>query len=247
MAAGEQTGATLAEVGQLKQAFLSTPAASRMSFEESYCLKKIGKQPEDYAGPQRYCKNRSKTCDDGTKAPFCRFHGGRSVGDTSNLTPLGNMTHGFFSNRKNLLNNLAEHEREFYEEVMYDWPDKYEIDFESDPSAMEDMHALALEIIRDHRAGDEIDTTGLTTQKSVYDATGREVGQEDQAHHLLGPGQAQRKLVMSMKDALGISRKHRDQLGQAEDASKTVAGLIEGMSEALDKDKHDYDPDQFEE
>ncbi|MFC6953763.1 hypothetical protein [Halorubellus litoreus] len=252
MAFGEITGASTAELGQLKQEYLDSPLylETERPFEEAFCLMPIGKQPEEYDGPQRYCQNRAKTNDDGSKAPFCRFHGGSfsSNPNLDNLDPLANMSHGFFLNRKHLMENFRDYEREFYEEVMYEWPEKYGIDFDEDPSAMEDMHALALAIIRDGRANDVINANrDLTTTKGNYGPDGSLLEREEQAHYLISEEQAQRRLVMKMKDELGISRKHRDEIGQAEDASRTVAGLVEGMADALDKSEHEYDPAAFEE
>lgn len=244
MAFGEVTGATLAELCQMKQEFLKTPLCDDLPFDEAFCLTRIGKQPEEYDGPQRYCKNRAATRDDGSKAVSCRFHGGCGAGD---IDPLANMSHGFFLNQQHLMENLRDYERDFYEEVLYEWPEKYGIDVESDPSALEDLHSLALAIVRDHRANDEIDRAGLTVHRSQYNAEGVEVGTEPEAHYLIDKEQAQRKLVMKMKDELGITRKHRDEMDSNEDASQTVAGLVEGMKDALDSDDHDYDPEQFAE
>lgn len=244
MALGEITGATVAGITGLRSDFLKTPLSRQLSFEEAYCLTRIGKQPEEYDGPTRYCQNRAATQDDGTKAVSCRFHGGAGSGS---IDPLANMSHGFFVNSANLEDTLEDFELEFYEEVMYEWPDKYGIDFEADPSAAEDLHALAQAIIRDERANAELNRNrDLTVHRSQYDAQGIEVGTEPDAHYLIDKEQSQRRLVMKMKDELGISRKHRDVMDSTEDATDAVSGLVEGMRSALDKEEHDYDPDDFE-
>lgn len=244
MAYGEITGASVSGLMQMKQEFLKTPLSDSLSFEEAYCLTRIGKQPEEYSGPTRYCRNLAARREDGTKAISCRFHGGGGAGG---VDPLANMSHGFFVNNQNFLDSLADHEQDFYNEVMYDWPEKYGINFDEDPSAMEDMHALARAIIRDERASVEISDRGLTTTKGQYAPDGTLLEREEQAHYLISPQQAQRRLVMKMKDELGISRKHRDVMESNGDASDTVAGLVEGMREALDGDANEYDPDQFTE
>ncbi len=129
---------------------------------------------------------------------------------------------------------------------MTEWPERYGIDLESDPSAREDLNALALEIIRDHRANDELFKDGLTKEKTVYSRDGNPVGSEDTAHYLIDVEQRQRKLILKMKEELGIGRK-RGTLAPVREGGDTVADLVNTIGGALDSDEHEYDPDQFTE
>lgn len=240
MASGELTGATQDEVEELREDYKGTPASEKWDFEEARCLTRIGKQPEDYDGPDRYCKRWTVKVeeDDGSmrRGASCPFHGGDHGGkradllepDTYGIT----LSHGFFASRKNLIEDFDTPEKDFYETVMTEWPEKYGIDFEADPSAMEDMHALAVEIIRDHRANDEIQSDGLTVTEPVYDSEGNYVDDQEKPHYLIAEEQKQRKLVMKMKKELGISRKHRDVMDAEQDKADALEGSLASLLSA---------------
>lgn len=250
MAAGELTGGTPQDLAQLRRDFRGTPVhESGVDFDEAYCLSEIGKQPDDYDGPQRYCENRaSKYTDDNGKeqyAPCCRFHGGRSHAEHTeeNLEKLANLSHGYYAMQEHLLEDLTEEEREAYDEIMERGAEKG-ITRDEDFFSWESLQSLALNIVTDRRLRMVINEEGVVRTVNEYSAQGELLDRQDEEHHLLGISQSQRRLIEKLKENLGLTRKHRDEMDAIEEGG-TIEFLSEGMESALE-DGEEYDPDDWE-
>jgi len=126
MASDELTGGTAADIADLKEEYKDTPLSwsKGVEFVRAYCLSEIGKQPDDYSGPQRYCKNYvAKYTDNNGKEqrkPCCDFHGGHSHAEETqeNLSKLANLSHGYYAMQEHLLEDLDENERAAYDTIM---------------------------------------------------------------------------------------------------------------------------------
>ena len=110
MAAGEVTGWTLEDISEKREEYKETPKYKEegVDFETAYCLTRIGKQPDDYDGPTRYCGNHVKRTGGVGHyatgyAPSCRFHGGTCNGQNAeNLTEKSAMKHGMYATDEHL-------------------------------------------------------------------------------------------------------------------------------------------------
>jgi hypothetical protein len=249
MAAGELTGWTAEELKDLRSDFEGTPVhQSGVHFETAYCLNKIGKQPDEYDGPQRFCVNRAKKYedDDGKEqyAPACRFHGGRK-GDTAdeNLEKLANLSHGYYAMQEHLLEDLSDEEEEAYEEIMERGAEKG-ITRENDFFSWESLQSLALNIVTDRRLRKTINDEGVVRTVNEYSAQGELLDQQEEEHHLLKISQSQRRLIEKLKENLGLTRKHQDEMEAIEEGGR-IEFLSEGMESALE-DGEEYDPEDWE-
>jgi len=251
MAQKELTGGTPEDIADLRSQFEGTPVHdSGVNFDRAYCLSKIGKQPDDYNGVQRYCKNRvSKITDDSgdeQRAPCCNFHGGRSTNAKSqeNLEKLGNLSHGYYAMEEHLLEDLDEREREAYEVIMQEGAAKG-ITREEDFFSWESLQSLALNIVTDRRLRKIINKEGVTREVNEFSAQGELLDTQDEEHHLIGVSQSQRRLIEKLKDNLGLTRKHQDEMDAIGEGG-TIKFLSEGMESALDDDDQEYDPDEWD-
>jgi hypothetical protein len=68
---------------------------------------------------------------------------------------------------------------------------------------------------------------------------------QEEEHHLLSISQSQRRLIEKLKDNLGLTRKHQDEM-DAMDGSGTIQFLSEGMESALKDEEKEYDPDDWD-
>ena len=241
MATGEVTGKTLDELQELRSEFSEKPRAKWIDFGDYYCLAKIPKQPEEYDGPARYCASNRLVY--GTSR--CKYHGGASGGTPENLDPLANMKHGMNATRQNLFEDMDsegnEWQMELYEWVTTEWPEAYDVDLENDPQAEYEFHALAVEIVRAERAEGFILREGEDNQKKIFGPDGS-VHYEDIPHYLSDMIQRQRKLIMTMEDNLGISRKKRLQNEQAQDATDVLKSFAEVGASLITESDTEFDP-----
>jgi hypothetical protein len=248
MASGEVTGGTAADIADLREGFEGTTVhSSGVDFETAYCLSEIGKQPDEYNGPQRYCEQRaSKYEDDSGKeqyAPACRFHGGRKGCTVENLEKLANMSHGYYAMQDNLLEDLTDEEERAYDEIMERGAEKG-ITREEDFFSWESLQSLALNIVTDRRLRMVINEEGVVRTVNEYSAQGEMLDRTDEEHHLLQISQSQRRLIEKLKENLGLTRKHRDEMDAIEEGG-TIEFLSEGMESAL-SDGEEYDPEDWE-
>ena len=244
MATEQVTGRTEAGLDDLRAEFNETTRSDLYDFEDCFCLAKIPRQPEDYDGPKRYCVSRNVKHNG-----RCKFHGGAGHGNPETLDKYANLKHGMKATRKAILDTMTrdgnEWQVELYEWVTEEWPKAYDIDLDEDPNAEYEFHALALEIVRAERAEGWIFKEGEKGEKRVFAPTG-EMYYDDVPHYLADMIQRQRKLIMSMEDNLGISRKKRMQNQQAQDATDVMKSFAEVGASLISDTEAEYDPDEWD-
>lgn len=257
MAFGEVTGATVQDVAELSHAYHKSPKFRReqIPFEEAYCLTRIGKQPEEYDGPTRYCQNRVSRGEAGEHHPSCRFHGGKLGANSDNLVEphLANLKHAMYALPETIRETLSEEENELLDNVL-EWPDIYDIDLASDPASGHSFDTLALEIVRQYRGSLYILTEYEVNTKGVYAGDGSrlidEQGQpvsEDVPNSLISAFQSQIRMIESIKDNLGITRKAQTDEKQTDERTDTIDGLSTALSGLIEQGAGSYDPSKFDE
>ena len=238
MAFGEVTGGTEADIERLEHEYYRSPKFKKtgIPFEESYCLFKIGRQPEDYDGPQRICKRRA------TKdSTWCPFH--QRSPTLENLDKTASLKHSMYALPQTIYETLTDEETELYEWV-FTWPEVYGIDLSDDPSSEHSFETLAIEIVRQARSSDYILSNTEVTREGVYTAQGELLEQKVVPNRLIKEHQSQIRLIETIKDALGITRKAQSRDEQAESAT-TLMDSISGVVAEMTKG-YDYDPDRFD-
>lgn len=253
MASDELTGGTAADIADLKEEHQDTPLcwSQGVEFVRAYCLSEIGKQPDDYDGPQRYCKNYvAKYTDDNGKErrkPCCDFHGGHSHTKKAeeNLEKLANLSHGYYAMQEHLLEDLDDKERAAYDTIMEKGAEQG-ITREDDFFSWESLQSLALNIVTDRRLRKIVNQEGVVREVNEYSAQGQLLDTQEEEHHLLSISQSQRRLIEKLKDNLGLTRKHQDEM-DAMDGGGTIQFLSEGMESALKDEEKEYDPDDWDE
>lgn len=259
MAAREITGADNSELEDIEEEYYETPlyVEHNIPFEVAYCLSKIGKQPDHYDGPQRYCKKRSYKKDDGEfdgdqtdKAAFrgrCRFHGGN--GECAHPETLENpltagITHGAYAEDENLIMDFTDDEQELYDSIMQDWPEIYNWpDRSEDPARYRILRRVAVNEVRAIREEEYLDDHEVH-HESVFDEQGVEVGQKDAENPLAREYRLLMSEVTNQMKELGLTPKERQKMDTLEAQEGKDSALTEVAEDALGGDE-EYDPDQF--
>jgi len=250
MASREVTGGTAQDIAAMEFEYKKTPKykSEGVPFEVSYCLTRIGKQPDDYDGKTRFCKRRVSRTDDGGHAPSCPFHGGTNGGDSNNenLDRLAAIKHGMHATDEHLEEVFTEQDQKLYDYVMswadtYGWPSR-----EEDPSRYDDLEAIAMAKVRNVRAHKFILEEGELKRQEIYDENGNLL-EKDNAHALSEDVRLKRKLITDIKKELGITPKARSQMNTDEKEASAMEQLSEVASSAIlgdsGDDGPDYDPD----
>lgn len=247
MAQEEITGATEDGLQDLRQEYEESPKFKKTSvpFTTAYCLTAIGKQPEEYDGPQRYCTKRVKRLDDGGHAHSCRFHGGNqnADGNNDNLTPLGSIKHGMYATAEHLEEVFSEKDQKLYDWVMswadaYGWPDRDE-----DPSRYDDLESVAINRVKIARSNKYILDEGEMDRQEVYDENGNLRVITD-SHGLSEDVRLKRKLITDLKKELGITPKEQSRMNTEESKASAAEQVAELATEAVfGNDEQAYDPD----
>lgn len=240
MAFGAVTGGTWQEIAELKYKYEQSPHYKRtgQSFEHGYCLTRIGKQPEEYDGPERFCKRRAVK---GGKA--CPFHGGTKSGTLENLDKHAGLKHSMYALPETIYATLTDEERALYEWV-FSWPEVYGISFDDDPAAEHSFETLALEIVRQARSSDYILAESEVTTEGVYTPGGELLERKDVPNSLIKEHQSQIRMIETIKDSLGITRKSQSNQETASSASDLMDSLSGVLSSMMSETE--YDPSQFE-
>lgn len=244
MASQEVSGATAEEINSLRGWYYNSPKYRNEGtpFEEAFCLARIGKQPEEYDGPQRYCQNR--VAKDGNR-PRCRFHSAFAKTKPENLDKYGRLTHSMYALPETIRNTLSDDEKDLLDWVMK-WPEVYEIDLEADPAAAHTFDTLAIEIVRQARSSDYILANTEVTTEGVYDAKGELLETKEVGNRLIGEHQSQLRLIEKLKDSLGITRKQSKQNEQVESRTDVMDSLAGALGDLINEDESTYDPDLFD-
>lgn len=264
MAAGELTGATPDEVDAMEEEYHESPQYRNhdIPFETAYCLNPIARQPEEYDGPQRFCKRRVAKKDDEDyegsdtdKAAFavnCHSHGGdvEKAGHQSkhHLDDPGTaaITHGAYADDEHLIMDFDDFEQDLYDEIMEDWPEIYNWpDRSEDPARYRILRRVAVNEVRALREEDYLDNHEVHAEP-VFDETGVEIGHKDAEN----PISREYRLLMSevtnqMKE-LGLTPKERQKMDTLETEASANEAITEIAADAIGDSDEEYDPDRFD-
>lgn len=249
MAQSEITGADESGLWELQHEYEQSPKYqdTGVAFEKSYCLTRIGKQPDEYDGYPRYCTKRAKRLDDGGHAPSCRFHGGNNGGDRTehikHLSPLASIKHGMYATDEHLEEVFSEEDQKLYDWVMswadaYGWPSR-----EEDPSRYDDLEAVAINRVRIARSHKYILDEGEMDREEIYDENGNLRTLTD-SHGLSEDTRLKRKLITDLKKELGITPKEQARQSNEERSVSAAEQIADVATEAVfGDDDQEYDPD----
>lgn len=266
MAAGELTGKTRPQLDTMAEEHESSPLYENhgIPFETAYCLQRIGKQPEEYNGPQRYCVNRaSKYTEEEWAERFegayqdydtrcycanCNFHGRMNGQTVENLEPYtANMRHGIYAEDEHLQMDFSEPEQVLYDGIVEAWPEIYDWpDRDEDPARYLMLEKVATNFVRTERAEDYLDDQGEVYEMPIFDDQGVEVGSEDTENPLAGEYRLLVREVTQMLKELGLTPKERARMGTQEQAANALDDITSLASEALNSEDKEYDPNEFE-
>lgn len=251
MASREITGGTPHEIAEMKVGYENSPKyeSEGTPFETAYCLTRIGKQPDDYDGKTRFCKNRVSKTRDHKHNPSCNFHGGSNAAgmNNDNLDKLASIKHGMNATDEHLREVFTEQDEQLFDYVMswadtYGWPSR-----EEDPSRYDDLEAIALAKVRNARAHKYILDEGELKRQEIYDESGNLI-EKDDAHALSEDVRLKRKLITDIKKELGITPKARSRMDTDEKEASAMEQLSDVASEAIlgssgTDDGPEFDPD----
>jgi hypothetical protein len=214
-----------------------------MDFETAYCLNRIGKQPDEYDGPDRYCCKRAGIMPDGTKAVACRFHGLNKGGGTpENLEKLAAVKHGMYATDEHLEGVFDEQDQKLYDFVMswaeaYGWPSK-----EQDPSRYDDLETIAINRVRVARSNEYILDEGEMDRQEIYDEGGNLRTITD-AHGLSEDIRLKQKLILDIKKELGLTPKSASRMDVDESEQSFNEQFAEVAADAVLGGSDGFDPD----
>lgn len=263
MASQELTGATPEEVATLEGEYYNTPQFQnhRIPFDVAYCLNPIARQPDDYDGPQRYCKRRAAKKDDEDfegvstdKAAFavcCHSHGGdvEKAGHQSKEyledPATAAITHGAYAEDEHLKMDFDDHEQNLYDEIMEDWPEIYNWPPKSeDPARYRILRRVAVNEVRSLREEDYLDNHEVHDEP-VFDDQGVEVGHKDTENPLAREYRLLMSEVTGQMKELGLTPKEQARQETNEKQSNAVEAISEMAAEAVTNSDTEYNPDQF--
>ena len=264
MASREVTGATSEEVEQMREEYHTTPQYLNhdIPFETAYCLREIGKQPDDYDGPRpRYCKRRAAKKDAenyvGTEkdeaafAGFCHTHGGNlsKVGheNKDNLEPqeTAAITHGAYANDDNLIMDFTDEEQALFDDIIQGWPEIYDWPpKDEDPARYRILRRVAVNEVRAMREEDYLDNHEVHQEK-VFGEDGVMGHRESE-----NPISREYRLLMSevtnqMKE-LGLTPKEQQRMDTMQSEKKKNDAVSEIAGDAIRSGDSEYDPTKFD-
>ena len=261
MAQAEVTGGTVQDLAELKYEYKQSPKYidTGVPFETAYCLVTIGKQPEDYDGPTRYCTKRVARTDDGGHAYSCRFHGANtreSIPEENLEKPgLAALTHGMYATDEHLKEAFTDSDQKLYDFIMswadaYGWPEKSE-----DPARYDLLEQLAVARVRAARSEKYVLETGEIEADEIFDSESGEIKEIEQENKLTEAIRLQRKLILDIMKELGLTPKEQNRMGAEESQANAAEQLAEVAAEAVlgspdgESDEPAFDPDDqmFEE
>lgn len=267
MAAGEVTGATEDELETLEGQHYNQPqwTEHKIPFETAYCLTKIGKQPDEYDGPVRYCKSRvvKKDPEDYEGGEYsiaayggsCRCHGGAYCYEISEKereameaidSEISHLKHGAYAEDEHLMMDFTDEEQELFDSIMNDWPEIYDWPSESeDPARYRILRRVAVNEVRAIREEEYLDGQEVI-EEPIYDEQGVQVGTQEVENPLAREYRLLMSEVTDQMKELGLTPKERQKMDKlASEADKDDA-ISEIAQDALNDGSQDYDPGQFE-
>ena len=277
MAAGEITGATREEVQELRAEHegANLYVNHDIPFRTAFCLRVIGKQPDEYDGPQRYCKQRASKLtdeewaekyddeydnrDERSYCPFCRFH----FRDTT-TSPDGNpeylleagmapLKHGMYAENFRLAADFSEEDALMFDYIMgwadiYGWPDR-----EDDPARYDLLEQFAYDRVRSLRSeeyfeevAEENDGQSQIEYRQEYDNQGMVIGEYPVPNALSEDLRLLRKDLRDQMKEMGLTPKARGEMDAMESQASAHEAIGELAQKAVSGD-HEYDPSQFDE
>jgi len=270
MASGEITGASEEELQRLRRDFTGTPPdKAGIPFEVVYCLTEIAKQPDDYDGPTRYCKNYAANLtedewdeqyddpfdsdDPRSKHPACRFHGRSCNSQSPDHLDQGmaGMTHGMYAENHRLRADFSEADAKLFDWILswadiYGWPPE-----EEDPARYDLLEQFAYDRVRSVRAeryfedvAEENDGQSEVEYRDIRDDEGVVVGEVPVPNTLAEELRLLRKDLRNQMKELGLTPKSRGEMDLMESEADANEAVAEIASDALDGD-HEYDPSRF--
>lgn len=253
MATFTVSGYTAEEVEKAKEEWDSRDrpteraGAYRNEFEESHCLAKIPRQPDDYDGPPRYCMSTNLWHNSGR----CKHHGGAGGRDGDELDKLAAMKHGMNATREHLIEDFSEKDEALYDFIVDGYAESYDIDAEGDPAAAYDLHRLAAEIVRAERGRGYLLKEGEVREKKVRDDGGRivvdkngEVVTEKSEHYLAQMMHRQDKKITDLEKELGVTRKEQLRQDNSDTAVEAFKNFAEVGKTILDRESRDFDGEE---
>jgi len=247
MSSGRVTGRSREELETLRKEWNES---HDRPFSEKHCLSKIGKQPEEYDGPQRYCINQ-ETYETPLGKWRCPYHGG-TMDDyrPENFEKLANMKHGLFADDDHLREDFDDKDEAIYDWIVKQYKEAYDIKPRENPAAAYDLHRLATEIVRAERGRGYLIREGEVYEREVTDENGRVVvddnGQvvtEKSEHYLAQMMHRQDKKISDIQKELAVTRREQKRQESTEDAVDALKNFAELGSKFLDRDNTEYDPD----
>lgn len=246
MALQEVSGWLPEEIDERREDFEEIHQNDSKKFDETYCLAKIPRQPDDYQGPDRYCMNTD--VQEYGSNHLCEFHGsGGTFEDKFEKYP--NMKHGMVAARENLVDDFSDKDQALYDWIVETYPDAYDIAVEEDPATAYDLHRLAAEIVRAERGRGFLLSEGEITETEVRNEDGQivldengDVVTEKSEHYLAQMMHRQDKKITQLEKELGITRKEQQRQDSTDDAVEAIKGFTEVGKQFVNKEQ-DYDPD----
>lgn len=258
MAAEEVTGATAKELKSKRGWYYNTDPwlEGRVPFETAFCLARIGKQPDDYDGPTRYCQKWAARVEDygGSEfdeaafEPACRFHGAELDHGEHNehLDKLANIKHGLYTEDEHLKMDFSEDEQKVYDRIMDGWPEAYDWPpREEDPARYRLLDTVATNIVRQERCEDYIDDEGEVYLKPIFAEGAGQIGEEDTSNPLAREYRLLISQILDMLKELGLTPKERQKMETLESEASHHDAVAEIAGDALEKGEGEYDPNEF--
>lgn len=269
MAYGAVTGATVEELEAMRAEFRETPLHEDhgIPFETAYCLQEIGKQPDDYDGPTRYCRKRAaklteqewvdavgyvkyEEFDERAYHPSCNFHGrsngGNNVEDLEEVRLTANLKHGLHATDEHLHMDFTDEEQALYDFIVEEWPDIYDWPpRDEDPARYLLLEKVATNFVRTERCEEYLDENNEVVTREVFNEEGVQVGEEDEENPLARPYRLLVREVRDMLNELGLTPK--EQARQDIEREKASASdAIGDLASAVTESDREYDPSEFE-
>jgi hypothetical protein len=265
MATSEITGATKSELQEMEIEHQESPLYNNhgVPFEVAFCLTAIGKQPDEYDGPQRYCRRRAVKrdeeeyeggeYDEAAYAPSCPFHGGDNVKGGKNAKHLlenpktAAIKHGAYADDEHLKMDFNDEEQDLYDFIMEQWPEIYDWPARSeDPARYRLLRRVAVNEVRAMREEDYLDGAEVVAVED-RDEQGVVMGTHDEENPLAREYRLLMNEVTNQMKELGLTPKERQKMDTLESQADKDSALTKVASDALDSDEGEYDPDQFDE
>jgi hypothetical protein len=225
-----------------------------VAFEVAYCLAPIGKQPDDYNGPQRFCRRRATKRDDWDGDPYaegaygssCLFHGGAVFDKEENRNnPLtAGISHGAYSDDKHLKMDFNDQEQALYDSIMDEWPDIYNWPSRAeDPARYRILRRVAVNEVRSVREEDYIDEEGEVHVKEIPTENG--VQTEEVENPVSREYRLLMKEITGQLKELGLTPKQRQKMDTLSSQADKDDAISDIAGDALGGDA-EYDPNQFD-